>query len=293
MPKERDKSRPDRVVARIAARQHGVVTTGQLLRAGLLASGITDRVRAGRLHRIRRGVYAVGHRQLSEHGRWMAAVLACGNGAVLSHLSAAELWGIRRPVHRPSDAGGRGEHPDAHVTVPKTNGLRKRAGIVLHRSSTLIARHCTRRDAIPVTTPARTLTDLHPLLSPAHFSAALREAEFLRLPVDQRFEADGARTDLEQQMLSLCRRHRLPQPAVNVPLDRYEVDFLWRPERLVVEVDGWKAHRSRSAFERDRARDVRLAVLGFHVLRFTWRQLTRDPKGVAGTIRRLLGARAA
>ena len=154
MPKERDKSRPDRVVARIAARQHGVVTTGQLLRAGLLASGTTDRVKAGRLHHIHRGVYAVGHRQLSEHGRWMAAVLACGNGAVLSHLSAAELWGIRRPVHRPSDAGGRGEHPDAHVTVPKTSGLRKRAGIVLHRSSTLIARHCTRRDAIPVTTAA-------------------------------------------------------------------------------------------------------------------------------------------
>jgi len=223
----------------------------------------------------------------------MAAVLACGDGAVLSHLSAAELWGIHRPVRRPSEVGRRGEVPDVHVTVPSTAGIRKRAGIVLHRSSALIARHCTRHDGIPVTTPTRTLADLRPLLSPARFSAALREAEFLRLRIDADFDADCARTDLEQAMLALCRRHRLPRPEVNVKVDRFEVDFLWREQQLVVEVDGWEAHRSRSAFEEDRARDARLAVLGYEVVRFTWRQVTHDGATVAKTIRALLRASVA
>ena len=222
----------------------------------------------------------------------MAAVLACGDGAVLSHLSAAELWGIWRRVRRPSEAR-RVEVPDVYVTVPRTSGVRKRTGIVLHRSSTLIARHCTSQDGIPVTTPARTLDDLRPLLSPAQFAAAVREAEFLRLRIDEGIESDRARTDLEQAMLALCRRHRLPRPEVNVKVDRYEVDFLWRDQRLIVEVDGWEAHRGRSAFEEDRARDARLAVLDYEVVRFTWRQLERDPSGVARTIRSLLRARAA
>jgi very-short-patch-repair endonuclease len=171
--------------------------------------------------------------------------------------------------------------------------MRKRHGIVLHRSSTLIAGHCTLRDGIPVTTPTRTLADIRPLLSPARFSAAVREAEFLRLPMDEQFDSDRARSDLEKAMLALCRRHRLPAPDVNVKVDCYEVDFLWREQRLVVEVDGWEAHRGRSAFEEDRARDARLAVLGFHVLRFTWRQLTSERAQVARTIRALLRARAA
>jgi very-short-patch-repair endonuclease len=218
----------------------------------------------------------------------MAAVLACGEGGVLSHLSAAELWGIR-PRGRLSDADGRGRQ--VHVTVPRTSGMRARDGIQLHRSSTLIAGLCTRRDGIPVTTPARTLSDLRPLLSPAQFTAALREAEFLRLPIDERLDSDGARTELEKRMLALCHRHRLPQAEVNAKIDRFEVDFLWRAERLVAEVDGWDSHRSRSAFEEDRARDAGLAVLGYRVLRFTWRQLTGDPRGIAQTIRSLLRAR--
>lgn len=155
----------------------------------------------------------------------MAAVLACGEGAVLSHTSAAELWGIRRHVRRPSAAGGPGETGDVHITVPRTTGMRKRNGILLHRSSTLIARHCTRHDGIPMTIPTRTLSDLRPLLSPAQFAAALREAEFLRLPIDNEFDSNRARTDLEQLMLAICRRHRLPTPEVNVRVDRYEVDF--------------------------------------------------------------------
>jgi very-short-patch-repair endonuclease len=142
-----------------------------------------------------------------------------------------------------------------------------------------------------VTTPTRTLSDLRPLLSPAQLSAAIREAEFLRLCLDERIESDRARTDLEQAMLAVCRRHRLPRPEVNVKIERLEVDLLWREQRLVVEVDGWDSHRTRSAFEEDRTRDARLAVLGYEVIRFTWRQLERDPAGVAKTIRSLLVAR--
>ena len=222
----------------------------------------------------------------------MAAVLACGQGAVLSHLSAAELWAIRRPVRLRSRSGGRSEVPDTHVTVPGTAGIRKRVGIAIHRSSTLTARHCTRLDAIPVTTPARTLADVRPLLSPARFSSALREAEFLGLQVDAHFASAGTRSELEDQMLALWRRHRIPRPEVNVSLDRYEVDFLWRHERLIVEVDGWQAHGGHSAFEADRARDARLAVLGYEVVRLTWRQISSHRAGVARTIRSLLRLRA-
>jgi very-short-patch-repair endonuclease len=221
----------------------------------------------------------------------MAAVLASGEGAVLSHLGAAELWGIWRRVRRLPDADEGGHRP-VHVTVPRRAGLSKRNGIVLHRSTTLMARHCTRRDGIPVTNPARTLADLRPLLSPAQFASALREAEFLRLPIGDQPATEGARTDLEDRMLAVCRRHRLPRPEVNVKVDRFEVDFLWRHHRLIVEVDGWDAHRTRSAFEEDRARDARLCVLGYEVVRFTWRQLTRDQRAVAKTIRTLLRARA-
>jgi very-short-patch-repair endonuclease len=221
----------------------------------------------------------------------MAAVLACGDGAVLSHLSAGELWGIRRRPRRLSEAGGGGDAA-VHVTVPSTAGRRRQQGIVLHRSSTLIASDCTRRDGIPVTKPSRTLADIRSLLSPAQFNGTVREAEFLRLPIADEFVTEGTRTELEQRMLRLCRRHRLPQPEVNVKIDRFEVDFLWRAERLIVEADGWDAHRSRSAFEDDRARDARLALLGYRVVRFTWRQLTRDALAVAKTIRVLLRARS-
>jgi very-short-patch-repair endonuclease len=222
----------------------------------------------------------------------MAAVLACGEGAVLSHQSAAELWGIRRRDRRPKEAGGRSEAGAVDVSVPRTSGMRRRRGIALHRSSTLTAADCTRRDGIPVTRPARTLADLRPALSEPQFAAALREAEFLRLPIGDWNDTDRARTDLEQDFLALCRRHRLSKPSVNVKIDRFEVDLLWSKERLIVEVDGWESHRTRSAFEEDRARDARLKVLGYEVIRFTWRQVKSDPRGVAATIRLILRARS-
>jgi very-short-patch-repair endonuclease len=276
-----DKSDPDALITRIATKQYGVVSRDQLRTAGLSSTGVARRVAAGRLHRIHRGVYAVGHRSLSHEGGWMAAVLAHGEGAVLSHRSAAALWGIRHPRNGPVD-----------ITVTGTTGRTTRAGISLHRSTTLIASSCTRRRGIPVTTPARTLADLRGLLSPAQLASAVREAEFLGLGVGGDVSTERARTDLEQLFVALCRRHRLPKPAVNAKLDRYEVDFLWPEHRLVIEVDGWESHRTRSAFEEDRARDARLKLLGYEVLRFTWRQVASDADGVARTIRALIRARS-
>jgi very-short-patch-repair endonuclease len=286
----------DAAVARIAARQHGVVSVTQLNVAGLDPSAIKRRVAAGRLHRVHRGVYAVGHSRLSNEGRWMAAVLACGVGAVLSHRSAGELWGILRPrARRHHRAGGRGDEHTVQVTVPGTSGRKRHRNIRLHRSSTLATTDCTRHDGIPVTKPGRTLTDLRPVVSNAQFAAAVREAEFLGLPLGDGLEQGGGsqapprtRSELEAMFLSLARRKRLPRPEVNVQLDRYEIDFLWRRERLVVEVDGWESHRTRSAFEDDRARDARLKVLGYEVLRFTWRQVETETERVVGTVRSLL-----
>jgi very-short-patch-repair endonuclease len=286
MRNQRDISGPDAAISRVAANQHGVLALPQLVSAGISKAGVTRRLSKGRLHRVHRGVYAVGHRHISNEGRWMAAVLACGEGAVLSHISAAELWEIRRPRRRlPGDPPA-----PAHVTVPISSGRRGGTGFMLHRSSTLLARHCTRRLGIPVTTPARTLADLRPLLSPAQLAAVRREAEFLRLPLGEGSSEERARSELEQLFLALCGRHRLPQPVVNAQVGDCEVDFLWRNARLIAEVDGWESHRSRSAFEEDRARDVHLSVLGYRVLRFTWRQVESDPRRVAKTIRVLLRA---
>jgi very-short-patch-repair endonuclease len=285
MRQELANQRRDAAIGRIAARQHGVVSLRQLNDCEVDPSGVKRRVAAGRLHRIHRGVYAVGHTALSNEGTWMAAVLACGERAVLSHRGAARLWGIL-------PARGRGQSGSARgwvdVTVPDNGGRARRRGIRVHRSITLSPAHCTIRTGIPVTTPSRTLADLRPVLSSTKFASALREAEFLKLPIGDWTDADRARTELEAVFLSLCRRHRLPQPEVNVHIDRYEVDFLWRDECLVVEVDGWESHRTRSAFEKDRVRDARLKVLGYEVVRFTWRQVENDSAVVVRTVRTLL-----
>jgi very-short-patch-repair endonuclease len=274
------KRHPDRAIARLARDQHGVVSTAQLRAAGLSANSLTRRLRAGRLHRLHQGVYAVGHLKLSVEGRWLAAVLACGDGAVLSHRSAAGLWRVGPAIASPVD-----------VTVPGQRG-RKRPGIRIHRSPSLTVSQVTIRNRIAVTTPARTLEDLRRVLPPKEFAATLREAECLRLPIGQRFEPDHTRSELEQRLLRLCRQHRLPQPEVNVQVDSFLVDFLWRAGRLVAEVDGYRYHGTRSAFETDRARDARLKVLGYDVVRFTWRQLTEERRDVAATLRALLARRA-
>jgi hypothetical protein len=221
---------PDAVIAGIAARQHGVVSLQQLESAGIRERGRSRRVRAGRLHVVHRGVYAVGHQGLSKAGRWMAAVLASGDSAVLSHTSAGELWGMVRRRRPPSPAA---VDAQVHVTVTSETG-RRRPGIVIHRSRTLRPQHVTQRHGIPVTKPARTLVDLRRTLSPKRFAAALREAEFLRLPIDENLGPDGTRSDMEKAFLGICRRRRLVLPKVNVRIGGFDVDFLW-PERRLAE----------------------------------------------------------
>lgn len=213
----------------------------------------------------------------------MAAVLACGPGAVLSHVSAGLLWGIFRSKTHPSPA-------PSHVLVGGVAGRRRRPGIVLHRSRTLTDDQITRHQNIPVTKPSRTLGDLRRTLPQPQFAAALRQAEFLGLPIDQQLHPDHTRSELEARFLALCRRHRLPQPRVNVRVGPHTVDFLWPMPRLIVEVDGYRAHGSRSAFERDRVRDLDLKLRGYLVVRFTWLQLTEGPAKVAEALRRLLQA---
>ncbi len=139
-----------------------------------------------------------------------------------------------------------------------------------------------------MTKPARTLQDLRRILPTAQFAAALREAEYLRLPIGSRFDPDGTRTELEARFLALCRRHHLSQPEVNARVGPFKVDFLWGDQRLIVEVDGWESHRTRSAFESDRARDTRLKLLGYEVVRFTHRQVMDEKSRVARTVRALL-----
>lgn len=255
-----ERARRDEVVARIATRQHGVVDFGQLLFAGLTPSSITRRVKAGHLHRLYRGVYAVGHTNLSREGRWMAAVRACGARAVLSHESAAALWGIS--PRNPSLV---------HVTVPNHHGRRKRPGIRIDYSSTLTRRDTTRRRNIPVTARARTLRDLGYGLEPT-------------------------RSDLERAFLRLCRGHGIPKPEVNVKIGPYTVDFLWRETGLVVEMDSYSYHSDRATFESDRRRDRELKRRGLDVLRFADRELAGDEGAVAesvrGHLRRRIGGRS-
>jgi very-short-patch-repair endonuclease len=282
MPEERAKQGKDAAIASVAARQYGVVSAQQLYFLGVTSSAIGDRVGAGRLHRIHRGVYAVGHPRVSHEGRWMAAVLACGQGAVLSHRSAAELWGMLSP----QPPGHDGDEVPTHVTV--IGGGRSRRGVRVHRSSTLSPDDCTRRAGIPVTSPPRTLADLRRTVPSGLFAAAIRQAEFLHLPIGDELRSDHTRSELEVKFLALVRRHHLPQPEVNARLRGFVVDFLWRPDQLVAELDGWRAHGTRSAFEADRTRDNRLRVLGFQVVRFTWRHVVDESDGVARTIRSLL-----
>jgi hypothetical protein len=268
---------PDQKCAETAARQHGVITLEQLLEAGLSPNGISRRVTAGRLHRVYRGVYAVGHPALGNEGRWLAAVLACGAGAVLSHRSAAELWKLLKPM-----VGV------VHVTIARDSGRAQRPGLVIHRSSSLPLADCTRENGIAVTTPARTIRDLERTAPKGVVAVALRQANFEGLEIGSEGGAAAERSELERRFLRFCHRNGLPQPAANVTVGIYTVDFLWRKQRLIVETDGWQAHRGRQAFEDDRARDAYLVARGFEVQRFTWRQLEDKPGSVLAVLRRYL-----
>lgn len=287
----------DQRVAQIATSQWGVVSSSQLRLAGIDKHGVLHRVRTGRLHRVHRGVYAVGHLALSREGRWTAAAVACGGGprgagpvldrwsAALSHRSAAELWTLLPPRDGATD-----------VTVPGDGGKKRRKGIRVHRSLTLLPADVTLKEGIPVTRPARTIADLRRVagrprdrggISRRELRRAIRQAEFLGLPLAPG-DGDRTRSDLERDFLRVCRRHRLPGPEVNVRVGRDLVDFLWREQRLVVETDGYVPHRGKIAFQDDRERDLRLRGLGFEVVRLSERQINDQPAQVAEVLAHLL-----
>jgi very-short-patch-repair endonuclease/predicted transcriptional regulator of viral defense system len=284
------KSARDREVAAIANAQHGVVARAQLVEAGLTRREIGEWVAAGRLHRLHRGVYAVGHKRLRIQGHWMAAVLACGKGAVLSHHSAAALWDLRRV--------GSGA---IHVTVPGDAGRKPRAGIRLHRSTTLTQRDVTTQEGIPVTTVERTIIDLARTTRPEKLEqlvdaadqrrivdfATLRQANPASLQAVLRaYDPAPTRSELERRFLNICKRHGIERPEVNQIVEGYLVDFVWRDRRLIVEVDGYEYHRAPGKFETDRERDAELGAKDWRVRRFTWRQLEERPAWVAAMTKR-------
>jgi very-short-patch-repair endonuclease len=278
----RKEGAPEQVVAVTAGRQHGAISIDQLRQAGLSNASVTRRVRAGRLHRLHRSVYAVGHIAPSNERRWMAAVLAFSGNAALSHRSAATLWGML-----PADDG------PVDVSLFSRSGRRKRQGIRIHRPKLLTPREMTHQRGIPVTSPARTLEDLRSTATDGELRRAIRQADFLGLPIGSGVASDKTRSELERRFLWLCRRHRLPAPAVNMRVGALTVDFCWVEEKLVVETDGYRAHRGRTAFEDDRARDLMLRSLGYDVQHLSYRQVFDESARVAAILRSALERRGA
>jgi very-short-patch-repair endonuclease len=262
------------IVAAIAATQHGVVTRAQLREAGLGDKGIAGWLKRGRLHRVHQGVYAVGYPASSREARWTAAVLACGDEAVLSHMSAAALWGLLKPEDGPVD-----------VSLPSQSGRRPRNGIRAHRCASLTAALVSVRHRIPVTSVARTVEDLRRAGYPEHWvRRARRQAELAGYRLRDDTPELRTRSDLEDDFLTFLRRHRLPLPEVNVKVGRWEVDFLWRSASLAVETDFYDYHRGETSFEDDHQRDLELRRNGLTVLRYTGAQLTRYPAEIAGEL---------
>jgi hypothetical protein len=270
----------------MAARQHGVVSRRQLLALGFDRGTIERRLRNGRLHRLYRGVFAVGHTVIPRDGRYLAAVMACGPGAALSHGSAAALWGIRPSAAARFD-----------VTVPRTSGVRSTAAIIVHRPKRRV--ETTRLDGIPITTPGQTLADLAIALPRRPLEKAIEMAEVRKLdvavpddhPGEQRLREAAGRslpvtTDspLEDAFLELCDDHGIPRPLVQPIVDGYRVDFCWPEHRLIVETDGYEHHGTRAAFERDRVKDAYLTVRGWRVLRFTEPQVRDDASSCAEVV---------
>jgi very-short-patch-repair endonuclease len=272
----------DPAVAPLAERQHGVVSITQLRAAGLGEGAIEHRVRRGRLHRIHRGVYAVGHARLTWRGRCWAAKLACGgpDAAALRHLTAAAAWDLAPALAGP-------------IHVVSFGASRSMPGVRVQRSTRA---ETTWHDGLHVTTPTQTLLDLATALSPDRLERLCHRAEILRLPVDPPPGAKGARrlraalpqgdpeltrSELEDRFLALVARAGLPRPLVNQRVLGHEVDFLWPDRRLIVETDGAATHLTASAFQEDRTRDAHLQAAGYRVVRFTWRDVTARPSWVA------------
>jgi hypothetical protein len=281
-------------VTEVAERQHGVVTRAQLLDLGVSAAAIDWRLARGTLRPVFRGVYAPGHAALRDEGRWLAATLAYGPGAVLSHMSAAHLWGMRI-----------GRDKNIHVTTSVRN--KSRPGLVVHHSRMLTGADVTRERGIAVTTSARTLVDLAAVLSYRELRTLADHGVRLDAAAVRRAQAragsrrgsraiahllgDGGlrtRSGLERQLLALCGAAGLPRPLINARIVGRERDAAWPQARVVVEVDGHAFHAPRGAREDDHERDAELVLAGWRVLRFTDTQLEADPGQIAQRIAALL-----
>jgi very-short-patch-repair endonuclease/predicted transcriptional regulator of viral defense system len=282
-------------IALLAKRQWGVVSRKQLERFGLSEAGIARWVSAGRLHRIHRGVYAVGHRALSDEGQLAAALLLASRGAALSHTTAAWWLQLLRNEPRP-----------IHISAP---GRRSSVPAVrLHHPRVLERTH---HRGLPITTVPRTLLDIAAMVPFDELRRALAEAEYQRLarvdeisamlrrghPGSGRLRLALARhqprlahtlSALEERFLALCEANSLPSPEVNATVCGLMVDALWRQQRVTVELDGHAAHASPFAMHRDRDRDLTLRAGGYRVLRYTWQQITEQPEPVAADLRAAL-----
>jgi very-short-patch-repair endonuclease len=295
----------DRRIAEIARLQRGVVARAQLLAAGIGSSAISRRLAGGWLWPVYRGVYAVGHPSLAPLGRETAALLAVGSEAVLSHRSAARAWGIYS------------RRDDDSVDVMSGDRLvSRRPGISAHRTRWLEPRDVRVHDGLPITSPARTAFDLAELVSLREIERAVDEAlirgivrmsqlrdlvdrakgrrggPLLSAVLDHRGAPTITRSQAEERFLELVRDAGLPQPEVNVHLNGYEVDFFWREQKVVVEVDGYTYHATRGAFERDRAKDATLIAAGILVMRITWLQMERERLAVVVRVAQTLVRRS-
>ena len=293
-------ARIDKAIAALARRQHGYITREQLLAIGLGRRAIQYRVAAGSLIPVHAGVYAVGHLPVGPEACAHAAVLACGGAAVLSHGSAASLW---KYLTRWTGL--------YEVTVPS---IRRRPNIRVHRSKTLTREDITRQLGVPVTSPARTIFDMTPRLTS---DRALRRfvndarlthtfhladlAELLdrhpRHPATKRlipFLGDTGgptRSELEDMFVAFARRYGLPEPTINRRMGRTEPDILFPEERLIVEIDSWRYHSDRGAFESDRDRDAERLAAGIETVRVTEERLTASPDREAERLHAILRAR--
>jgi len=261
----------------LARRQHDLVAVWQLRQLNLAAGEIKAALRG--MWRVHRGVCAVG--DLTELGWFMAAALAGGPGAAISHISALMLLGIR--PHQPGDI---------HVSVPRGGGRAARGGLVIHRRQDL---DVGISQGIPVTSPTQSLLDAD--LEPYELYRALEEAEarhyHLSLPLDAvvrlQQTIDGrTRSDAEARFILLCHEHRIEPPLVNRRVNGIEADFHWPRAQIIVEVDGWEFHKERSQFEEDRRREIVHATAGWHVLRVSAAHVRDAPAKVAAALRSVL-----
>jgi very-short-patch-repair endonuclease len=265
---------------------------------------VDRRARDGDLYRVHRGVYIVGHEAHAELAAEHAALLACGEHALISHGSAAYLWAIIE--ERPEDV---------EVTLVGRR-CRRKLGVRIHNVARIDPRDVGRQGGVALTSPARTLVDLASraaeeemaravaearvkgLLGDAELHRALERsrgrpgAQTIRALLRREREPTLTRSEAERRLRRLIGAARLPLPGFNARIAGYEVDLFWSAQRLVVEVDGFRFHGHRTAFERDRRRDATLVAAGYRVIRVTWRQITEEPLAVVASLAQALGPRA-